>query len=90
MTYRSYNSRTDVKAVRRIWLECGWIDDLETEGIFVSEFFDGAEDALVATIDNEAECAVHSTNGTLRYQSESLSLGAVTAVTTSRVARKLG
>ncbi|MFT5012253.1 MAG: putative acetyltransferase [Patiriisocius sp.] len=90
MTYRDYNSRTDVKAVRRIWLECGWIDDLETEGTFVSEFFEGAEDALVATIDNEAECAVHSTNGTLRYQTESLSMGAVTGVTTSRVARKLG
>lgn len=90
MTYRDYNSRIDVKAVRRIWLECGWIDDIETEGIFVSEFFEGAEDALVATIDDEAECSVHSTNGTLRYQHESLSLGAVTAVTTSRVARKLG
>tara|TARA_R110002072_G_scaffold13418_12_gene56275 strand:- start:33638 stop:34873 length:1236 start_codon:yes stop_codon:yes gene_type:complete len=90
MTYRDYNSRTDVKAVRRIWLECGWIEDLETEGTFVSEFFDGAEDALVATIDNEAECAVHSTNGTLQYQTETLSMGAVTGVTTSRVARKLG
>lgn len=90
MTYRDYNSRTDVKAVRRIWSECGWIEDLETEGIFVSEFFDAAEDALVATIDDEAECAVHSTNGTLRYQSETLSLGAITAVTTSRIARKLG
>jgi predicted acetyltransferase len=90
MTYRDYNPRTDVQAVRRIWLECGWIDDLDTEGIFVSEFFEGAEDALVATIDDEAECAVHSTNGSLRYQDETLSLGAVTGVTTSRIARKLG
>ena len=90
MTYRDYNSRTDVKAVRRIWLECGWIEDIETEGTYVTEFFDGAEDALVATIDNEAECAVHSTNGTLRYLDQDLSLGAVTGVTTSRVARKLG
>ncbi len=90
MTYRDYNSRTDVQAVRRIWLECGWIDDLETEGIHVSEFFEAAEDALVATIDNEAECAVHSTNGSLQYQEESLSLGAVTGVTTSFIARKLG
>lgn len=90
MTYRDYNSRTDVKAVRRIWLECGWIDDIETEGIYVSEFFDAAEDALVAVIDDEAECAVHSTNGALQYLNEELSLGAVTGVTTSRVARKLG
>lgn len=90
MTYRDYNSRTDVQAVRRIWLECGWIEDLETEGTFVSQFFEAAEDALVATIDDEAECAVHSTNGTLNYQGEELSLGAVTGVTTSRVARKLG
>lgn len=90
MSYRDYNSRTDVKAVRRIWLECGWIDDLDTEGVHVSDFFEAAEDALVATIDNEAECAVHSTNGTLKYQEEELSLGAVTGVTTSRVARKLG
>ncbi len=90
MTYRDYNSRTDVQAVRRIWLECGWIEDLETEGTFVSEFFEAAEDALVATIDGEAECAVHSTNGTFCYQDQELSLGAVTGVTTSRIARKLG
>ena len=90
MTYRDYNARTDAKAVRRIWLECGWIDDLETEGPTVSEFFDAAEDALVATIDDEAECAVHSTNGSFMYQEEELSLGAVTGVTTSRIARKLG
>lgn len=90
MTYRDYNPRTDVKAVRRIWHECGWIDDIETEGMHVKDFFEGAEDALVATIDGEAECAVHSTNGTLRYQQETLSLGAVTGVTTSRISRKLG
>ncbi len=90
MTYRDYNPRTDVHAVRRIWHECGWIEDLDTEGVHVSEFFEAAEDALVATIDDEAECAVHSTNVTLTYQEESLSLGAVTGVTTSRIARKLG
>lgn len=89
-SYRDYNSRTDAKAIRRIWLECGWIDDLDSDGPHVTEFFEGAEDALVATIDGEAECAVHSTHGTLKYQQEDLSMGAVTAVTTSRVARKLG
>lgn len=41
-------------------------------------------------INDEAECAVHWTPGRVRYQDETLELGAITAVTTSHIARKLG
>lgn len=90
MTYRDYDPDKDLKAVQRIWKEVGWIKDIETDGIYVDTFFRGANDALVATIDGDAECAVHGMYGEMMYQDQPLALGAVTAVTTSRVSRKLG
>lgn len=90
MTYRDYDPEKDRAAVRRIWKECGWIRDIETDGVYVDNFFEIANDALVATIDGEAECAVHSTHGDIRYQDQELKLGGVSGVTTSHVSRKLG
>ncbi len=90
MTYRDYNHDKDLKAVTRIWKEVGWIQDLVQDASRVDIFFRTAADALVATIDEVPECAVVSTDGEMNYQRETLQLGAVTAVTTSRVARKLG
>ncbi len=87
MAFRDFDANKDMEAVKRIWQECGWVD--ESEAKWVEDFF-GVGTALVATIDGEAECAVHSTPGTIRYQDESLPLGAVTGVTTSRTARKTG
>jgi predicted acetyltransferase len=89
-SFRVYNPEKDTEAVKRIWLECGWIKDLETDGKYVGEYFKAAEDALVADINGEAECAVQSVSGCIQYQNESLSMSAVTAVTTSRISRKLG
>ncbi|XOV87891.1 MAG: GNAT family N-acetyltransferase [Pseudomonadota bacterium] len=90
LTYRDYDSARDLKAVTRIWKEVGWIQDEAKDADRVDIFFRTAADALVATIDDVAECAVVATDGTIKYQQETLQLGAVTAVTTSRVARKLG
>jgi predicted acetyltransferase len=90
MTYRDYDPDKDFPAVRRIWKEVGWIKDEETDGTYLDGFFRAANDALVATIDGDAECAVHSTHGEILYLDEPLSLGGVTAVTTSRISRKLG
>lgn len=87
MTFRDFDLKRDLDAVTRIWLECGWID--QSQAPWLKDFF-GVGDALVATIDDEAECAVHSTPGAMNYLGETLQLGAVTAVTTSRVARKTG
>lgn len=87
MTFRNFDMKRDLKAVKRIWMECGWVD--ESEAKWLEDFF-GVGDALVGTLDDEAECSVHSTPATMQYLGETLSLGAVTAVTTSRIARKTG
>ncbi len=88
MTFRDYDAQRDLDSVKRIWRECGWIDD-DDEAAFLEDFF-AAGNTLVATIDGEAECSVHCTPGTIAYQEETLDLGAVTAVTTSHISRKLG
>ncbi|MBT7334139.1 MAG: GNAT family N-acetyltransferase [Gammaproteobacteria bacterium] len=84
---RAYVRETDQAAVQRIWREVGWIDkDNQTH---LDDFLaDG--DVLLATLDDEPECAVVTVPGTLRLQSVDLPLCAVTAVTTSRVARGRG
>ena len=87
--FRMLDHERDIKSVQRIWIECGWIDDEDEEKKIVSDFFRHGE-TEVATINDEAECSVHWTEGNLKYQDETLDLGAVTAVTTSHVARKLG
>ena len=81
-------SKRDLKSVERIWRECGWIGD-DDEVSALEAFFD-CGDALVALLDGEAECAVHSTDGAIRWCDEDLSLGTVTAVTTSHIARQTG
>lgn len=87
--YRSFNQARDIKAVQQIWIDCGWIDDNDDERKMVADFFSCGE-AEIATINDEAECSVHWTPGSIVYQEETLSLGAVTAVTTSHVGRKQG
>lgn len=88
MTIRDYNPDTDLAAVKRIWRECGWIK--ENQEADVLETFLSVGEGVVATVDGEAEGFAHSTPGLVQYQNEELKLGAVTAVTTSHIARKLG
>ncbi|MBO6657843.1 MAG: GNAT family N-acetyltransferase [Pseudomonadales bacterium] len=87
--FRKFDHERDIKSVQRIWVECGWIDDEDHDKEVVSDLFRLGE-TEVGTIDDEAECSVHWTEGKIRYQNETLDLGAVTAVTTSHIARKLG
>lgn len=88
MSFRPYDAAKDQEAVRRIWYETGWLSD-KSEEEPLDKFLDASR-ALVAELNGEAECLVTSTPGTFRYQTEDLVLSAVTAVTTSRVARKQG
>ncbi len=81
---RPFDSERDLPAVKRIWREVGWLTDGGEPGF---EAFFGCGNTLVATIDGEAECSVHIADGTLRLQTTDLPLCAVTAVTTSRIAR---
>ena len=86
--YRAYDEARDLAAVQRTWREVAWIEnDAQAEGL---KGFLAVGQSLVATIDGEAECLVHCTPGTMSYQNEALELSGVTAVTTSRIARKQG
>ncbi len=87
MEIADYDPDRDAQAVQRIWREVGWID-AERAGL-VSRLFE-CGDAVVFRLHGEAECAVHTTPGKMRHGTEDLELSAVTAVTTSRIARKLG
>ena len=84
---RPFEFQSDLAAVKRIWREVGWVD-AQTEAA-LDDFF-AVGDALLAIIDGSAECSVHVTPGHIRLQSTDLPLCAVTAVTTSRVARGYG
>jgi predicted acetyltransferase len=85
---RGYDPERDLEAVKRIWFEIGWLED-ERQAKYLGTMV-GAGRAVVADIDDEAECFVHVTDGTIRHQLNDLDLAAVTAVTTSRIARKTG
>ena len=88
MNIRPYHRERDQKAVRRIWREIRWIDkDVHEEAM--DHFLDNSR-ALVADLNDEAECLAVATPAILRYLDEDLRLSAVTAVTTSRIARKQG
>lgn len=88
MTIRSYDEDRDLKAIERIWFECGWLEN-SRQAAYLKDFL-AAGDCLTATIDDTAECAVHVSPGAMQYLDGQLELCAVTAVTTSRVARKQG
>ncbi len=81
---RAFELDRDLSAVKRIWREVGWVDkdnEKELDGFF------GCGNTLLATLSGEAECSVHVSEGQIRMGSLELPLCAVTAVTTSRIAR---
>lgn len=86
MLFREYDSTKDKQAIERIWKEIGWLEDhTETLGMRLE-----AVETLVAEIRGEAECAVMSAPGKLRYLNEDIPFAGVVGVTTSRIARKQG
>jgi hypothetical protein len=87
MEYRIYDPARDRDTVRRIWHETGWAHPGKEE--FMDVFL-AAGRTVVADLDGEAECLVNTMPGTIRYLDADLSFSAVTAVTTSRPARKQG
>jgi len=87
MEYRDYDPAKDKDAVHRIWREIGWLEKGEEEAM---DLFIECGRPLVAEINGEAECMVVTVPGSVRYLDEDLSFSAVTAVTTSRIARKRG
>lgn len=90
MAIRPYNPEQDLDAVLRIWHEVGWIEkgnDDHTEGLKVfAEQYRG----LVVDLGGSPECYVATGLGTIRHTGTDLALSAVTAVTTSHIARRRG
>ncbi|MBW3623093.1 MAG: GNAT family N-acetyltransferase [Armatimonadetes bacterium] len=86
LVLRPYDPERDREAVRRIWREVGWLDKEDPPA---DEYIECGR-ALVAELNGEAECLVLSAPGTVRYLNDDLPFAAVTGVTTSRIARKLG
>jgi len=87
--FRKYNARKDKKSVQRMWRECGWLSDEKRE-IEASDLFIKVSSGWVYDMDGSAECLSISTPGRFLHTSTELSLAAITAVTTSRIARNQG
>lgn len=85
---RPYDHERDFKAVERIHYEVGWLEGKQDAKAFkkLVPFLDG----LVYTLGEDAECAVFTSPGGMRYLQAELDMSAVLAVTTSRIARKQG
>lgn len=84
---------SDLEAVLRIWQEVGWLERDEQRGALARFLAAGVGD--VAVLDGEAECLVHTSPGTIHYagplgEGSELKLAAITAVTTSPIARRRG
>jgi len=89
MIYRDYNQEIDKEAVYRIWHEIGWSDNSADNKAGLDVFLSGGR-TLVAELNGAAECLAAAMPGTIRHLDVDLRLSAVTAVTTSRIARKQG
>jgi ribosomal protein S18 acetylase RimI-like enzyme len=80
----------DLSSIVRMWREVGWIDhESEREADAVAGLLRHGT-TRVGVVDGDVECLVHRTPGTIRYDRVDLSLCAITAVTTSPIARNLG
>lgn len=80
----------DLPSVTRMWLEIGWIEhDNEKQAEALGHFVQHGA-ARVGVVAGDAECFVHRTPGSIRYDRVDLPLCAITAVTTSPIARNIG
>ena len=88
-TFRKYDPAKDRKATHRIWEECGWIDGEKEEKAAVDALVD-VSSAWVWEVNGSAESMTIATPAQFRHTDTELPMAAITAVTTSRVARGQG
>jgi len=89
MDYRNYDPARDADAAHRIWREVGWIGTSDAAARQMDTKI-AAGRALVAELNGEPECLVHTAPGTIQYLGETLPYMCIAGVTTSRVARRQG
>jgi predicted acetyltransferase len=87
MGIRAYDPEHDQEAVHRIWREAGWIEEGKAE---LQDLLLSCSRITVVEHEGAAECLILSTDAEVRYNEHDLSAAAITGVTTSLVARKLG
>lgn len=85
-----FDRERDGDAALRIWEEVGWLDRSSEAQIRRANGIIDSGNAWVSRIDGDAECQVTTCEGRMRYLSEDLPFSGVTAVVTSRIARKQG
>lgn len=82
---RPFEIERDLAAVKKIWQEVGWVED-ENDLAQLDHFFaDG--NTIVATVNDQPECSVHTLTGNMQIAKTQLPMLAVTAVTTSHLGR---
>lgn len=89
ISFRPFEPERDKEAVHRIWEEAGWIDRGDEDDAAAMDSFLGSGHAEVAEVNGAAESLVTAHGGDIRHLDDTLGLSAITAVTTSLVARKL-
>lgn len=89
MMMRPYNATQDLEAVCRIWQEAGWMVRGEETDAAAGRYFSAGR-TWVAEVNGAAESVVASLPGAFHYLDETLTLGGVASVATSRIARKQG
>ena len=86
--YRKLNFKQDLKAIKRIWREVGWVTEDAPEKAMDIIF--AADDTVVGCINGNPECSVLAQSGTMRLDETDLPLCVIAAVTTSRIGRGQG
>jgi GNAT superfamily N-acetyltransferase len=89
MKMREFDPERDLEDVARIWREVGWLPSHERAKAALELYLQGAN-ALVSELDGHAECMVATLSGDLRFGQSRLKHCALSAVTTSLVARQRG
>lgn len=87
MKSRLYDPARDRDALHRIWGETGWLQRYGER--YVDVHLAGSR-TLVTDVRGNAECAVSTMPGTLRHLNSDIPMSCVTAVQTSRIARRKG
>ncbi|MFP6584128.1 MAG: hypothetical protein VCD00_16440 [Candidatus Hydrogenedentota bacterium] len=90
MNIESFDSDRDRAHVHRIWEEVGWLDPTNEGNVDGTNAIIDAGRAWVSRLNDEAECLVLCSEGTIRYLDEDIAFSGLTGVTTSRVGRKQG
>lgn len=88
MDIKDYQHDRDFEALEQIWRDVGWIsEEREVDGL---KAVVQVSDCVVMPVAGQAECAVMATPGLMRHGESDLDMAAITGVTTSQVARRMG